>query len=784
MNVTNQLLSEKKRTGLKPIRLIVIVFTTIACSFFVLNYLFPVPELTSYSTIVTDSKGDVIHAFLSVDEKWRMKTELKEISPLLRKTILYKEDRYFYFHPGVNPLAIVRAMTKNMFRLKRTSGASTITMQVARMLKPKQRTYFNKLIEMFRAFQLEWRFSKDEILQLYLNLVPYGGNIEGVKSCSVLYFGKNPDHLSLAEITALSVIPNRPSSLRLGSNNAEIIRERNKWLNVFGEQQLFLPRDIATALDEPLSAKRMEAPHLAPHLALKLKRQQSSSRIETFLDMQMQVKLEKLAKDYVSPLYTLGIHNCAIVVIDNKTHQAKAYIGSADFNNTVDGGQVNGAAATRQPGSVLKPLVYGLCFDNGVLTPKQVVTDVPVNLNGYQPENFDSKFHGYVTVEYALENSLNVPAVKALNDLGTGQMISKLKQCRFKQVKRDENKLGLSMILGGCGVTLEEVTSLFSTFANNGVFHPTLYHSGADASYSVEQTSDTILSASANFMVTEILSRFARPDLPVNWEQSSHTPRIAWKTGTSYGKRDAWSVGYNKNYTVGVWVGNFSGVGVPELSGANIATPLLFKIFNTIDYNSSNEWFSMPGECGIRTVCSETGKLPNYYCINTVSDYFIPLVSTTKLCDNMREFSINADGKFSYCKYCLPDNGYKKKLLKVMAPEMQRYYDENRMPYEKIPPHNYACDKIFSDGGPAIRTPKNGTEYYISLQQPEPLQLSCDADPDVKTVYWFLNNEFYKQSDAKSKLFFVPDEGNVKISCTDDKGRNTDVWIKVKKVDL
>ncbi|HLP20776.1 MAG TPA: penicillin-binding protein 1C, partial [Chitinophagales bacterium] len=493
--------------------------------FFLFNYLSPLPDKIEYSTIVLDSKGNVIHAFLTRDQKWRMKTELKEISPVLKKSLIYKEDKYFYHHPGITPLAMLRAAGMNVLRLKRTSGASTITMQVARMLEPKDRTYFNKVKEIFRAFQLEWKYSKDEILQLYFNLVPYGSNIEGVKSASILYFKKNPDYLSLAEVTALSIIPNRPSSLRLGFRNDLIIRERNKWLNRFKQDKLFSDKEIADALDEPLDAKRVEAPKLAPHLALKLKKTVHTDIIRTNLQMQTQLKLEKMVKDYVSALYTVGIHNSAVVVLDNKTHNVVAYIGSADFNNSTDGGQVNGADAVRQPGSALKPLAYGLCFDKGMLTPKTMMTDVPLNINGYQPENYDSKFNGYVTVEFALENSLNIPAVKALNGLGTENMIAKLEQCNFRQIKRDEKKLGLSLILGGCGVTLEEMTALYSSFANNGVYYKSNFIKDEGRTESATDTA-RILSEPANFMVTEILSKLARPDLPVNWEQSSHTPRI------------------------------------------------------------------------------------------------------------------------------------------------------------------------------------------------------------------------------------------------------------------
>lgn len=766
--------------------------------FLLLNYLLPLRDDIAYSTIVLDSKGEVIHAFLTPDDKWRMKTELQEISPVLRQTLLYKEDKYFYRHPGINPFAIARAAVMNTLKLKRTSGASTITMQVARMLQPKRRSYLNKLAEMFRALQLEWKYSKDEILQLYFNLVPYGGNIEGVKSASILYFGKNADHLSLAEVTALSIIPNRPSSLGLGNNNDKIVTERNKWLKRFEEGGLFSKKEIADALEEPLNAQRQEAPKQAPHLALKLKNDLQQDIIRTHLRMQTQLKTEKLVKDYVQNLKSLGIHNAAVVVLDNKTNEVVAYIGSADFADATDGGQVNGAAAIRQPGSALKPLVYGLCFDHGLLTPKTMMTDVPVNINGFQPENFDSRFNGLVSVEFALENSLNIPAVKALNLLGTEAMVQKMIDAKFKQINRDKKKLGLSMVLGGCGVTLEEMTALYSAFANDGLYQSPAYYEPNNTTtpqhfntlthshLNTFSNSDTVrlLSPSANFMVTEILSRLARPDLPVNWEASMHTPRIAWKTGTSYGKRDAWSIGYNKNYTIGVWVGNFSGAGVPELNGANIATPLLFKIFNTIDYNSPNDWYSMPKECGIRIVCSETGKLPSDFCKHTVMDYFIPLTSPAQYCDNMKEFAVSADEKISYCKNCQPENGYKKKWFKIIPPEMQSYFDEHRIAYETVPPHNPDCERVFTEGAPVIRFPVNGTEYLIDKENPEHLQLSCEVTGDVKKVYWYINNQFLKQSDARSKEFFTPDEGRIKISCTDDKGRNTDIWVKVRYVKM
>jgi len=764
-----------KRHILKFFKRLGITIIALFLFFLLLNWVFQLPDKIEYSTIVTDNKGEVVNAYLTSDQKWRMKTELSEISPLLKKTIIAKEDKYFYSHPGVNPVAVIRAFFKNIFRMKRTSGASTITMQVARALKPGRRNIISKMIEMFRAFQLEWKYSKDEILQMYLNLVPYGGNIEGVKSASQLYFKKNPDHLSLAEITSLSIIPNRPSSLVLGKNNDRIIQERNKWLKKFAKDKIFTEKEIDDALAEPLTASRGMVPHYIPHLSYKLKKQYTSQNIiKTNIDLNTQLKTEKLVEDYVRALRLKNIKNASIVIIDNKTHKVITYVGSSGFSDTTDGGQVNGANAVRQPGSTLKPLLYAMCFD------KTVITDVPVNYEGYAPENYDKKFNGYVTVEYALEHSLNIPAIKSLKLLGHEKLIQKLSDCHFKQIQKDQRKLGLSMILGGCGTTLEELTALFSVFANDGRYISPAYIQNENESGSDQ----AVISPAANYMINEILSKINRPDFPLNWTATERMPKIAWKTGTSYGRRDAWSIGYNKNYTVGIWVGNFSGAGVADLSGANIATPLLFKIFNTIDYDSDAEWFTQPKDCDIRQVCNETGLLPSDHCTNLVMDYFIPLISSTRVCGNRQEVMISSDEKISYCKSCAPETGYKKKWYKLIEPEMQAWFDDNSIAYEKIPPHNPDCNKIFKGNAPIIASPTNGSEYLINKKDPEPLQLVCKTANDVSKVYWYINNKFYKSCNAGEKQFFVPGEGPVKVSCTDDKGRNRDINIMVKYVNL
>jgi penicillin-binding protein 1C len=764
---------------MRRLKIIGLVLAGIFLTFLLLNWVFPLPDRIEYSTVITDDKGAVVHAFLTHDQQWRMKTELGEISPLLRKTIVVKEDKYFYYHPGVNLFAMARAFGRNLVHLRRTSGASTITMQVARAMEPKKRTYWNKVVEVFRAFQLEWKYPKSEILQLYLNVVPYGGNIQGVKAASILYFKKNPDHLSLAEITALSIIPNRPSSLVMGRNNDRIVEERNKWLRRWAQEKVFTRHEIADALAEPLTATRGVVPAYMPQLSWKLKKR-GGSMIHSTIQLNMQLKVEKLIRDYSRTLALKNIHNAAAIVIDNRTHRVVSYVGSSDFDDALNAGQVNGAAAVREPGSTLKPLLYGLCIDEGLLTPKRTITDVPINYDGYAPENYDKRFNGYVTMEYALEHSLNIPAVKSLKALGKDKLIQRLSQCDFRQVDRDRKKLGLSMILGGCGATLEEMTGMYSLFANEGVYvRPRYTYADSSGGAGVR-----VLSPAATFMINETLSKVNRPDFPLNWQSTLHLPKIAWKTGTSYGRRDAWSIGYNKHFTVGIWAGNFSGLGVPELSGANVATPLLFTIFNTIDYDDDASWFAKPDDCDVRMVCTETGLPPDEFCKNLVTDYFIPLVSTARKCDNRQEVFLSADGKISYCRSCLPPNGYKKKWFTVIPPEMKEYYDANHISYELVPPHNPDCEKVFKEGAPVVTSPANGSEYLINRKDPEPLLLRCRVTNDVAKVYWYINDKFYRSGDAGGKEFFMPDEGPVKVSCTDDKGRNRNVWIRVRYVDL
>lgn len=744
--------------------------------FFILHLIFPLKVNVDYSQIVVADDGTVLSAYLNNSDKWRLYTELDEITPELSKAIVYKEDKYFYTHFGVNPFAVVRAVFNNIVSGKRTSGASTITMQVARLLDPADRTYGNKIIEIFRAFQLELKYNKKEILQLYLNLVPYGGNIEGVKSATLLYLNKMPNHLSLAEITALSIIPNRPVSLALGENNDIIETERNKWLERFKEARLFSDKLIDDAIQEPFDARRRAAPAFAPHLSRRLKDDSPGVPvIKTLLKFNRQQEVENLTANYINRLKTMNIHNAAVLVVDNTTRNVLCYVGSADFNDKIDGGQVDGVMAVRSPGSALKPYLYGKAFERGVATPKTMINDVPINIAGYEPENYDEKFHGRISLEHALALSLNIPAVKLIDLVTVDYFVRELGKANFETIKKQQKGLGFSMILGGCGVTLEEMTTLYSALANYGNYSPLNYVKGDTAKLNV-----SVLSPEAAYMVTSVLTTIQRPDLPNNYLSSPHVPKIAWKTGTSYGRRDAWSIGYNRNYTIGVWVGNFSGTGVPELSGAEVATPLLFEIFNQLDYNSATHWYSPPPRLDIRYVCSQTGDLPAEYCKDLVEANYIQGISPSVTCNHKKWVAVNKDSTISYCTNCMPSDGYTKKLYDNLEPELVSYYEQNKISYPKIPPHNSQCLRVFKDNAPQITSPADGTEYLLERADPQKIMLSAHTTTDVKFVYWYINDKFLTKTPARQPVFFTPEEGKTKVSCADDKGRNSDVFITVE----
>ena len=764
----------------KPILIAPLVVTVVGIlSFLIADTIIPFHPNITYSTMILDDDGEILHAFLSEDEKWRLYLSQDEISTEFEKAILYKEDQYFWYHPGVNPFAIVRAIFQNTSSGKRKSGASTITMQVARLLNPKPRTYSSKLIEMFNALQLEWHYDKEEILRMYLNLLPYGGNIEGVKSAAGMYFGKDPELLSLAEITGLVAIPNKPSSLSIQNDHQPINNAKNLWLERFSNGHVFAQDEIEIALSEELKPRRQSLPREAPHLSSRLKRRYADrSIIQTFISAEKQRRVAETTRSYVDQLLGKNVTNASVLVVNNATRQVIAYVGSSNFYDNQHAGQVDGIKAIRSPGSTLKPLLYGLHFDQGTLTPKRRLADVRTDFQGYQPVNYTNTFSGWISAEQALKESLNVPAVKLLNEYGIDAFTETLIRSRFSTIERMKEHLGLSLILGGCGTTLEELTGLYSSLANSGQFEALKL-----SVHQKEEEPQTVLSPESSYMLTDILVELTRPDFPDSWKNNPNQPRIAWKTGTSFGRRDAWSIGYNKDYTVGVWAGNFSGEGAPDLSGADIAAPLLFKVFNTISQNANYDWYQPTPKVNFKWVCDETGLEPNHFCKHIVEDMHIKGVTNSTLCEHLQPVFIAKDSSESYCQTCLHEaKSHKEAFFPNHSPVMISFFQKNNIAQVSIPDHYPFCERVFPDQGLKIISPVNRLEYFVDKRDSDQLKLVAEAPGNATKFFWYVDDVFLKAASRNEDIYFTPREGRIKISCSDDRGRNQDIFINVKKV--
>lgn len=756
----------------------VLVFVSVGFIF----YVYPLPSFKPYSKIILAKDGALLTAFLTPDDKWRMRTVLDEVSPDLIQAIIEKEDRWFYWHPGINIFSIARALYSNIVSGETVSGASTITMQLARILEPGDRTYWNKFLEILRAVQIELHFSKDEILEMYLSYLPMGGNIEGVKSAAYIYFDRPPSKLSLAQSIMLAVLPNDPNKLRLDIPSEYALQFRNSWINKFKSLETFPEEDLTDALDEPLTFNRYAVPSLAPHFTLEAARKTDEDIFTSSLDLNVQITAEKLLKNHVNRVAGKGVTNGAVLIIDNSNVTVAGYCGSVDFNDASVSGQVNGITSVRSPGSTLKPFLYAQALNNGTFTPQMKLLDIPTDFGGYLPENYDLIFNGDVTFEYALVNSLNVPAVRLLQNVGYYDFISLLKRGGFRDIIRRENQLGLSVILGGCGVTLEELTRFFTVFAKGGKLYKLNYENSTQ-----QDVGSSIYYPETCYIISEILRNNERPDFPnLNLDeysqlsQTTKLPVIAWKTGTSYGKRDAWAVGYNPDYTIGVWMGNFDGRGSPHLSGAEMSVPLLFDLFNAIDYEPEKKWFDDPEGLSKRKVCKDSGLLLNELCDDTTDDYYIKNVSQNSRCEISKEIYVNEKETIEYCPDCLPNSGYKKKVYKFYQPELALWFDENNIQHESPPLHNPECTVKFATGAPVIISPSAEFEYLIEENSKQQIKFQAASDASVKFHYWYVNDEFIGRKISGEKLFHSLKAGENKIVCQDDKGRTAELLIRVK----
>ncbi len=802
--------------------------------FIIANWCFPLPKAALHpppSRIVLDRNGEWLRAFLAPDGMWRMpppevssrkfevsyegsvRTLWRELQgnvrpiyhsqdsarnnekPLLQKAMLTSEDRWFYYHFGINPVSIAGALYDNLKAGEIVRGGSTITMQLARLMEPKARNIPNKFFEMFRALQLELAYSKSEILTFYFNMLPYGGNIVGSAAASRFYFNKPQRALSLGEAALLAAIPNSPERLRPDRFPDNARKAREKLLNrLLARGQISEPQ-WREALQEPIPTKRYPLPFKAPHLSRMVARRAAPTddgRIYTTIDVKTQDTASRLLHEYLEGAPT-DVSTGAVVVMDTKSRHVLAMVGSHDFFDRGASGQVNGALAPRSPGSALKPFVYALAIEQGLITPETLVFDVPVAYAGYQPVNYDGKYNGYVTARRALARSLNVPAVNLYAQLEKNALHTFLRQAGMSTLT-PAKKYGLSLVLGGCEVNLLELTTLYAGLANMGEFAPyqlTLRmqtpatrgqipsekSSGVSnqlAEYPILTTHP--LREETCFIITEMLTTPQRPDFPTAFESTMNLPKIAWKTGTSYGHRDAWCVGYSPTFTIGVWLGNFDGKGSPRLSGADAATPILFALFNALTTQGTHEWFTRPKGMKTREVCALSGHPVSSHCPTRKRDVYIAGVSRVGVCTIHKRVYIDKATGHSVCSHCWNAETNMSVILEEWPATAATWLAENGFAVPVFPVHNPLCTGTLAGAAPIILSPAKDTVYHIRDGVPlehQKILLSASISNRTQQLFWFLDGELIFKGRAGQPVFLTPVKGQHVLTCIDGEGRST-----------
>ncbi|MEO8097133.1 MAG: penicillin-binding protein 1C [Acidobacteriota bacterium] len=731
------------------------------------------------STSVWSADHELLRVTLAADEQYRVWTPLNEMSPALVDAFRLKEDRWFYWHPGVNPVSLVRAAQKTWSGEGR-QGGSTLTMQLARMLYHlNTRTPAGKIRQSAAALWLEARYSKSSILEAYLNLAPFGGNVQGVGMASRMYFGKLPAQIDLGEAITLAVIPQRPAARAGGgAREAALLSARTQLANLWLQsnsatdserRQLELP-----VLPQVDTAPPMSAPHFTGSI---LRASTHSGPIETTLDAALQRLLERQIDGYLKQFGERGIRNSAALLIDHRDMSVKAWVGSADFESEAIHGQIDGVLTKRSPGSTLKPFVYALALDQGVLHPRTILRDAPTSFGPFTPENFDGNFVGPIPAQDALIRSRNIPAVWVANQIRQPGLYQFLQSAGISNM-RPESYYGLALALGGGEVTIEELAGLYAMLANGGVMQPIRTRTSEPA-----RQGSRLLSTQASFITVDMLSNNPRPG-----EDKSLAPRgrwpVAWKTGTSWGFRDAWSAGIAGPYVLVVWIGDFEARGNPSFVGVDAAAPLFFRIVDALSLQQPDDVFQFPtAPAGVSkvAVCTESGDLPNHDCPQTVETWYIPGKSPIRVSQLHRAVTMNISTGRPACPPYAPGET-RQEVFEFWPSDMMKLFREAGMPRRKAPVvPDCAADQ--SNDMPRIATPLRGVTYNMRTSLAGgtiPLEASTAAD--VENVFWFDGAALIAKSPAShGAVAWKPEtDGLHLIRIIDDHGRTAERDVKVQ----
>jgi penicillin-binding protein 1C len=754
----------------------------------------PLVERFGSSRAVWSSDGKLLRLTLSSDQTYRLWTSLKNIPEKVIKTFLWNEDQYFYYHPGFNFYSLIRAAYATYFLKTRRIGASTLTMQLARRLYDiNTQTPVGKLRQILSAIWLEMIYSKNEILEAHLNLCPMGGNIEGVAAASLIFFAKPVQEVSWAEALAYAVIPQNPNNRSfLKKSNIELEPARQSLLRRNWDKLSVQERDIALVKVLPL--KELNLPFLAPHFVGEaLKRSGTGEKLETTLDSELQKDFEKKLRSYLSVASRVGVSNGAMILTDWTQQKVLAWVGSADFFNEKIQGQVDGVTALRSPGSALKPLIYALALDQGLIHPGTILKDSPMSFGSYDPENFDNDFHGPISAEVALNQSRNIPAVYLVSQLGNNGKIDFYEFLLRAQVgvPKSREHYGYSLALGGFEISLLDLVQLYGALARDGTrTRFKIFESDTHKDKNV-----SILTPESSFIVLDMMSRnFIDPSRYGRWAQQYSIP-LSWKTGTSAGFRDAWCVAVIGPYVLGVWLGNFSGQANPALVGREMAAPLVFELVDLLKARGRINHHRLPvrlGSLKIKDVevCPISGKIPGPHCRNLKKIKFISEVSPIHECDVHREIFVN---KKTGLQSCLRDMSIvEKRVIEVWPTDILKIFAEARMARRVAPPFDESCHEesqvtreVVALGGVMI-SPKEGVVYSVrssfDLKNQIPFQASFQGDSEQE-VFWFVDHEYVGQSHGAGVFLWPAKPGRFQVKALNKKGQSLNRKIQVQVVE-
>ena len=734
------------------------------------------------ATVITSNSNELLGALIADDGQWRFPVS-DSVPNKFKVCILQFEDEYFYKHPGFNPISIFKALKGNISSGSVKRGGSTITQQVIRLSRKGQsRTYFEKLKELILATRLEFRLSKDEILNLYASYAPFGGNVVGIDAASWRYFNRNASNLSWAESATLAVLPNAPSLIYPGKNQKRLLDKRNRLLKKLFDNGTIDELTYKLSIAEGIPQKPYPLPQIAPHLLQKVARKHKGERIKTTVNVSLQNQANTIVKQYYNLLKQNEIYNISVLILDVNTREVLTYIGNSPTDNAHQK-SVDIIDKPRSTGSILKPFLYASMLDAGDLLPNTLVADVPTQFGSYQPENFNKSYDGAVSANEALSRSLNVPAVRMLQDFGLDRFYHYLKQLELKDLKYNANHYGLSLVLGGAesnlwdlcksyaamSSTLNHFNSNSSQYYTNEFLQP-IYNSESHIDFGKLSDEKTVFDAASIYLTFESMKQVNRPESDESWEFYDSSQDIAWKTGTSFGFRDAWAIGTTKDYVVGVWVGNADGEGRPGLVGVQTAAPILFDVFDILP---KSDWFSNPyDEMLEANICKKSGYRASSICDDTELRHIQTSGQKTEPCPFHQLVHLDASERFQVNSSCEAISSINTKPW-FKLPPLQAYYFQNKNPfYKPLPPYRNDCAEIsgvsmefiYPNQQSTIFLPKNfdGNTNDLVLKV-------AHSKPELE-LHWYLDNQYLGSTKDIHDMAVLPSEGDHIITVVDALG--------------